>query len=49
MKDIFQGLCDIYEEGYIHRNIRPEHVVLFSSGNGVDEVWKIETLVLDNK
>lgn len=23
IKDVFHGLCDIYEEGYIHRNIRP--------------------------
>ena len=41
------GVCDIYEEGYVHRNIRPEHIVLIE--NTKEKKWKIDTLVYDNK
>lgn len=34
---------DLYEEGYMHCGLRPEHFVL------VDNEWKLETLVLDNE
>lgn len=27
LQDIFEGVCDIYEEQYVHRNLRSEHVV----------------------
>jgi serine/threonine protein kinase len=48
IKDVYNALCDIYSEGYVHRNIRPEHIVLVSGETKEKDQWKIDTLVLDN-
>jgi serine/threonine protein kinase len=27
IQQVFEGLCEIYEEGYVHRGVRLEHLV----------------------
>ena len=47
--DVFQGICDIYEEQYVHRNLRSQHIVRVEGQGEEPATWKIETLVLDNQ
>lgn len=46
LKDVYQGMCDIYEERYVHCNLRSEHIVRVAGEEG-QPIWKIESLVLD--
>ena len=41
LREVFEGLLEVYEAGYYHKNLRPEHIVC------VDDVWKIESFVLN--
>jgi hypothetical protein len=49
LKDVFKGVCDIYEERYIHRNLRADQIVKVQGRSPNEYSWKIEALVLDNK
>ena len=42
-------MCDVYQEGYVLRSIRPEHLVLVKGDTDEEDIWKVDTLVLDNK
>lgn len=43
LSDVLSGLVEIYNEKYVTRSLRPEHIVC------VDDVWKIQSFVLNSE